>query len=1050
MAALEAQRETLGNSVVDTALAPLRERITTLQAAQSAGQQRKQVTVLFGDISGFTALTEFIDPEEVTNLMNALWQRIDAAIVAYGGVIDKHVGDGVMALWGVARAREDDPEQAIRAALEVQKEIRATLSQLSEESGWWQSKSTQLPEVGMRIGVNTGPVLLGTVGTMGEFTAMGDTVNLASRLEKAAPPGGVLISHDAYRHVRGLFSVETLAPLALKGKSEPVQTYLVKDSKPRAFRLGTRGVEGVETRMVGRETELAQLQNALRMTLENQVPHALTIVADAGVGKSRLLFEFRKWVELRPEDFWVFNGWGSESARHQPYALLRDMFSFRFRLADSDSAAETRQKFEQGIAQFMPNDPEVEMKAHFIGHLLGFDYADSPHLRAILSNAGQSAGQIRRRAFHYLTQFFAETARQSCAILYLEDLHWADSGSLDAITHLLENLSSCPVFIVGLTRPSLFEQRPTWGEGHARLDLHPLTPDQSRLLVEEILQKAPTVPHEMCDLLVRGAEGNPYYLEELIKMLMDQKVIVPEEDVWRIEPWNMVEAHLPPTLVGVLQARLDGLTPNELEILQRAAIIGRTFWDSAVSFLSLATHSPNPNKQATVRLAPDTQTRKVLEALQRKDMVQKQEVSAFTYAQQYSFQHALLRDVTYETVLKRQRKDYHLLAAAWLVSRSGARVDEFAMQIAEHLERGGSYKDAIQYLERAGLKALQVSALVDALAFFNRAIALIETEGMGDADLQNLLPKLILKQAEAWVYQGDYGVAREALEKLLNKPLSTSLRASVLATLGEVSSRSGEYARASDLLAEALPLAMHANEGEVLVGVLYSLGDVNWRLGHFPEARRFLEEGLELAQMLGLTAQMLFILNRLGTIATDLDEADRYYKEVYRIATEIGHRERAMVALNNLGASELERGNPAAARPYQQQALALARDLGIQDSMALHLLNLTYTDIRLGNLESARQSLREGMEIAHRIGARPWVVVGLMNYADLAAADGDYARGLALYGLAQRHPAFSSDNQRLMDIALTGWGLPPHEVAAGLAEGGKLDFEQVLGELLAK
>ena len=1043
MAALEAQRDTLGNSVVDTALAPLRERIVSLQAAQAAGQQRKQVTVLFGDISGFTALSEFIDPEEVTHLMNLLWQRIDKAILTHGGTIDKHVGDGVMALWGAGRVREDDPEQAIRAALEIQKEIRITLTQLSEESGWKYSK-TQPTEIGMRIGLNTGPVLLGTVGTMGEFTAMGDAVNLASRLEKGAPSGGVLISYDTYRHVRGLFSVEALSPVKIKGRSEPVQTYLVTGIKPRSFRLGTRGVEGVETRMIGREEPLRQMQDILAATLETWSSHALTIVGDAGVGKSRLLFEFRKWVELRPEDFWVFNGWGRESASHQPYALLRDVFSFRFGLADSDALAETRQKFEQGVAQFMPQDPEAAMKAHIIGHLIGFDYSDSPFLRGGL----EDAGQIRRRAFHYLTQFFAEAARHSCVILYLEDLHWADEGSLDALGYLLENIPSQPVLVVGLTRPSLFERRLTWGVGHPRLDLSPLTPDQSRMLVEEILQKALTVPHELCDLVVKGAEGNPYYLEELIKMLMDQKVIVPDEEVWRIEPWHMVEAHLPPTLVGVLQARLDGLLPEELEILQRAAIIGRTFWDSAVSFLSLATHSPNPNKQATVRLIPDTATRKILEALQRKDMIQKQETSAFTFAQEYSFQHALLRDVTYETVLKRQRKDYHLLAGAWLVSRSGDRVDEFAMQIAEHLERGGSYRDSIQYLERAGEKALKVSALRDALAFFSRAVGVIDTEGAADPELLDARPKLILKQAEAWFYLGDYGHAREMLQYLLEEELPASLRVSVFALLGEVHSRSGEYAQASHLLAEALPLARAANNFESLAWVLYSLGDVNWRLGQTKDAVRYLEEGLRVAETIEGTSQTLFILNRLGTLATDLDEAERYYHQVYQLATESGHRERAMVALNNLASAALERDDPAAARPYQQQALGIAREIGAQDSTALHLLNLTYAEIRLGNLEEARQSLKEGLSTAYRIGAWPWVVVGLMNYADLAAAEGDYARGLALYGLAQQHPAFSSDNQRLMEIALARWGLPAENVSTGLAAGEQMDFEQVIQALL--
>lgn len=244
-------------------------------------------------------------------------------------------------------------------------------------------------------------------------------------------------------------------------------------------------------------------------------------------------------------------------------------------------------------------------------------------------------------------------------------------------------------------------------------------------------------------------------------------------------------------------------------------------------------------------------------------------------------------------------------------------------------------------------------------------------------------------------------------------------------------------------------MARNAPDLESLAWVLYSLGDVNWRLGQSEVATRYLEEGLKVARRIEGTSQTLFILNRLGTIAVDLGEAERYYREVYRLATESGHRERAMVALNNLASAALERGDPAAARPFQQQALEIAREIGAQDSTALHLLNLAYADIRLGNLAEARQSLKEGMALAHKIGAWPWVIVALMNYADLAAAEGDHARGLALYGLAQRHPAFSSDNQRLMDIALAGWALPSEVVVAGLAEGEKLEVEKVIAELLA-
>ena len=255
MAALEAQRAILGNAVVEAMLGPIRDKLAALEAAGRADQQRKQATVLFADVSGFTAMSEAMDAEEVAGVMNDLWARVDRAIVDGGGRIDKHIGDAVMALWGADTAREDDPEQAVRAALAMQ----AAIVHFCQTRG---------ATLAMRIGVNTGPVVLGAVGTTGEFTAMGDAVNLASRLEHAAPVGGILIGHDTYRLVRGIFDVLPQEPLSVKGKTEPVQTYVVLRAKPRAFRMATRGVEGVETRMVGRDAELDTLKNAYLDALE--------------------------------------------------------------------------------------------------------------------------------------------------------------------------------------------------------------------------------------------------------------------------------------------------------------------------------------------------------------------------------------------------------------------------------------------------------------------------------------------------------------------------------------------------------------------------------------------------------------------------------------------------------------------------------------------------------------------------------------------------------------------------------------------------------------
>ena len=333
--------------------------------------ERKQVTVLFADVSGFTALSEKLDAEEVRDRMNALWARLDPIIAQYGGTVSQHMGDGIMALFGAGTTRESEPRQAVRAALAMQ----AALAEARRGSAGVQ----------MRIGIHSGPVVLGPVATTNEFTATGDTVNFASRLEGKAPVGGILISHDTYRQVYGFFDVSPLPEFSVKGKAEPVQAYLVLRAKPRPLALRLHGVEGVETKMVGRAAELKRLQSAFEAVLATSQAQVLTVVGEAGIGKSRLLHEFQQWVELRPESVRLFTGRATEEMSGLPFSLLRDMLSVRFEIQETDAPSVAREKLERGLISFLgaeaaPNNEEPTLQAHFIGHLLGLDFSASPHL----------------------------------------------------------------------------------------------------------------------------------------------------------------------------------------------------------------------------------------------------------------------------------------------------------------------------------------------------------------------------------------------------------------------------------------------------------------------------------------------------------------------------------------------------------------------------------------------------------------------------------------------------------------------------------------------
>ena len=336
--------------------------------------------------------------------------------------------------------------------------------------------------------------------------------------------------------------------------------------------------------MIGRDAELEALQDAFKRLFIDRNLAAVTVVADAGIGKSRLLYEFAAWSDARPESFFLFRGRATPQTQGQPFGLLRDIIAWRFQIADDDSIETARRKMEQGIVPLFLDDdgPDLaEGHAHLLGHLIGIEWHESRHVKGILDDPKQ----IRNRAFHAAAQLFRRigSADGSPVVLQLEDLHWADNESLDFLAYLAEVDRDVPLLMLACCRPTLFERRASWcaERVHRRIDLQPLGKDMSRLLVSELLKKLPEVPVALRELVTGGAEGNPFYMEELVKMLIDQGAIETGE-VWKVNAERLLLTKVPPTLTGVLQARLDGLPAPERLTLQQASVIGPVFWDRAL------------------------------------------------------------------------------------------------------------------------------------------------------------------------------------------------------------------------------------------------------------------------------------------------------------------------------------------------------------------------------------------------------------------------------------------------------------------------------------
>jgi ABC-type oligopeptide transport system substrate-binding subunit len=411
-----------------------------------------------------------------------------------------------------------------------------------------------------------------------------------------------------------------------------------------------------------------------------------------------------------------------------PYALLRDLVAFRFQIQDSDLAAEVQDKLEAGVAVALGADEEGRRAAHLIGHLAGFELPGSP----FLAPEQGDARALRDEALACLTDYYLGMAAQSPVLVLLEDLQWADESSLDILNHLALTLTQRPVMVIMAGRPELYERRPRWGEGqsfHARLELGPLSKWDSRRLVAEILQKVTDVPQALRDLIVTGAEGNPFFIEELIKMLVEDGVIVKGDELWSLESTRLADVRVPPTLTGVLQARLDRLPLEERTVLQQASVVGRLFWDRAVARINAAEGEEAEEAEVTDRLS----------ALRDREMVFQRETSAFADAQEYIFKHTLLREITYESVLKRVRRAYHGLVADWLLEQGGERAEEYTGLIADHLELAGRTEEAVDYLLEAGDRARRLYAHREAISAYERALALVKERGDDERAARTLM-----------------------------------------------------------------------------------------------------------------------------------------------------------------------------------------------------------------------------------------------------------------------------------------------------------------------
>jgi class 3 adenylate cyclase/tetratricopeptide (TPR) repeat protein len=994
IAALEAQRGLLGDSVVDTAIQPLVEQ-RALLADRPAVEQRKLVTVLFSDLVDFTVLSQQLDAEDVRTVVNAYFVRWNEHIEANGGVVEKFIGDAVMAVFGLHRAEEEDPHRAIRAALAM----RSSLDELNAEF-----RTVHGFTLDMRVGIDTGDVVVSTLGERPgqDFVVVGETVNRASRLQGAAPRGGILVSADTYRHVRGSFAVQPLTGLQLKGIAHPVDGYIIESERARGFRLDdARGVEGVDTRTVGRGPEFRQLQDRYHDVAEERRWQVVTVVGDAGVGKSRLLSDFGRWLDDLPDPVWWFSGAAAHSGPSRPYALLHDLFAARFDIHDSDDPSEVMRKWELGVEHAFGTGPEAAEQAHVIALWLGFDVADSPALEGV-SLAPQI---LADRATTLLGQYFRLLADKAPVVLLIEDLHWADEASLALVDAARGVLGDCRVLVVASTRPALMERHPHWGEGldfHTRLPLEALSRRETRQLVSEILQRVDQVPQALSDLVVEASEGNPFYVEELVKWLLEAGVIVKDAEVWTVLEDRLEDVKVPSTLRSVIQARIDSLTAAERLALQRAAVIGRVFWDDAVDSLRA--------ERDLALTAPDIATSDALDRLRGREVVYQREQSAFDHTREFLFKHALLRDVAYDGVLRRHRQTYHGLAARWFeqMAERTRRADEYAGLIADHYANAGDLEAAARWYLVAGQQAASVHGLADATRLLGQGLASVPDaatqlrfdlllaresvlDRLGDraaqqADLGVLdtlvteiddpgrRVRLLITRCRWAFHRSEYDVQEVAAQEAIALARAAGLEdleTEALLWRGKGLAWAGSHQAARDLLAEALSRARRLGLRKVVTEALRYLAIVASNVSEFPEAEALLQEAIAMHREDNDTegesaelVQLATVLYNEGRFADSRECLER----ALPILISSGFRYREAVVVSNLGSIVLQQGELGLGRRLVTRGLELCLQLDDAEGVATALNLLGEVHRRVGQLDEATTHFSKSVERAASCG----------------------------------------------------------------------------------
>ena len=683
--------------------------------------ERKHATVLFSDLSGYTALTERLDPEEVKEIMGLIFQKIGRLAKRYDGTIERFFGDEVLLLFGVPRAHEDDPVRAIRVAIEIHASLNQDLAGFEQKIG---------QPLAMHIGINTGLVITGDdYIDKGRHGLTGDAVNLGARLAKLAKPGETLVGTETYKQARHYFEFDALGSSKIKGKEEPIQTYKVLS--PREKPSALYRTHGVRADLIGRDQEMAILELAVQQ-LEQGRSSIISICGDAGTGKSRLTREFKERLDL--DKIQWFEGHAYGYTQNTPYYPLIDLLTHAFQIEENNSSEQIREKIESYVADLLGTENQT---AANIGGLFSLSY---PELAQVSPESWKS------RLHASIQEILTALAKRGPTVICFEDLHWADSSFIELLGTLLKRQSDSILFVC-VYRPSFnfFDgQNPEILDNvYQEIRLQELSALDAQAMLKSLL-KSEDIPTELTDFVGNKAEGNPFYLEEVINSLIESGILIRDNGGWKLAR-AIGETDIPSSISGVLTARIDRLQKDAKRILQEASVIGRAFFYEIL-------------KRVTDLKVPVDE---YLAGLEQLDLIR---VRALEPDLEYIFKHALTQEVVYNGILKKERQDIHERIGIAIETLFKDRISEFYETLAYHFSHSSSVVKAVNYLIMSGEKNVLRYALDEANQFYKEAYKILSEKSFLTKDEKWFLIDLLIKWSFVFFYRADFEGLKTILE----------------------------------------------------------------------------------------------------------------------------------------------------------------------------------------------------------------------------------------------------------------------------------------------